>query len=62
MLSKQQYISDAEKVKFLKYTLSFIQPLLQQFHQEQCQEVELEVKLRGMLYSNLHPFVLLSEY
>lgn len=60
MWLEQHYASDAEKIKFLKYTLTFIQPLLQQFHQEQCQEVELEVKLRGTILYSLYISILCS--
>eukprot|EP00250_Pteridium_aquilinum_P020722 c24917_g2_i1 orf=585-3221(+) len=47
IFSEVKVVSDSERVKFLKYMLSFIQPLLQQLHQEQSEEFDLEVKLTG---------------
>lgn len=43
----QQRLSDSDRIKYLKFMLSYIQPPLEQLHQEQCQEVEMETKWRG---------------
>lgn len=42
-----QRLSDPERMKHLKFVLSHVQPALEHFHQEQCQEVEMETKWRG---------------
>ncbi|KAI5079593.1 hypothetical protein GOP47_0005072 [Adiantum capillus-veneris] len=47
IFSEMKVVNDLDKVKFLKYMLSFIQPLLQQLHDEQCQEFDLEINLTG---------------
>lgn len=47
IFSEVKVVSDSDKVRFLKYMLSFIQPLLQQLHQEQCEEFDLEINLTG---------------
>lgn len=39
--------NDAQRISALRYTLSFISPLLKQLHKEQSEEVELEIKLKG---------------
>lgn len=44
---QQQRLSDSDKSKYLKFLLSYVRPALEQFHQEQCQEVEMESKWRG---------------
>ncbi|MCO5561805.1 hypothetical protein L7F22_015429 [Adiantum nelumboides] len=47
IFSEVKVVNDLDKVKFLKYMLSFIQPLLQQLHDEQCQQFDLEINLTG---------------
>eukprot|EP00250_Pteridium_aquilinum_P003320 c13641_g1_i2 orf=925-3969(+) len=47
MQQQQQQFSDSDRMKYLRFMLSYLQPPLEQLHQEQCQEVEMETKWRG---------------
>ena len=42
---------DSPKFKSMKRMLTFIQPLLQQIHRDQCREIALENDLLGMIVS-----------
>ena len=44
---QEQEHSDRDRIKYLLYMLSFIQPYLQQLHKEQHQEMKIEAKRRG---------------
>ena len=45
----QQLYLDSPKVKGMKRMLTFIQPLLQHLHRDQCRELALENDLLGMI-------------
>ncbi|KAH7301150.1 hypothetical protein KP509_23G014800 [Ceratopteris richardii] len=47
MFAEMKLLNGADKVKYLKYMLTFIQPLLQEFHDEQSEEMYLEMNLTG---------------
>ncbi|KAH7314727.1 hypothetical protein KP509_21G018000 [Ceratopteris richardii] len=46
-LDKQQHLSNTDRIKLLKFLLSYVRPYLEQLHQDQCHELEMETKWRG---------------